>query len=71
MRRDLEDGFKKGCTRLGAVAAYSLTDSLFWVGGIITMGGIICSLGGIIFMGGIIFSPIKTGGIISDPLLRI
>ena len=66
------------------MAAYPLTDGLpwvagnitmgriiFWVGGIITMGGIISSLGGIIFMGGIIFSPINTGGIISDPLLRI
>ena len=53
------------------MAAYPLTDSLVWVGGTITMGGMIGSLGGIIFMGGIICSPIKTGGIISDPLLRI
>ena len=53
------------------MAAYPLTDILLWVGGNKTMGGIVCSLGGIIFMGGIIFSPLKTGGIISDPLLRI
>ena len=53
------------------MAAYPLTDGLPWVAGNITMGRIIFWVGGIITMGGIIFAPMKTGGIISDALLRI